>query len=50
MNGVVHRDWLSPQPTTVEHGDETLVVTSPGGFVGGISPSDLISHRAVPPT
>ena len=48
VNGVVHRDWLSPQPTTVEHVGETLTVTSPGGFVGGISPSNIISHPAVP--
>ena len=48
VNGVVHRDWLSPQPTTVEHAGETLIVTSPGGFVGGISPSNIISHPAVP--
>ncbi len=48
VNGVVHRDWLSPQPTTVEHVGETLTVTSPGGFVGGIGPSNIISHPAVP--
>ncbi len=47
VNGVVDRDWLSPQPTTVEHVGETLRVTSPGGLVGGISPSNIISHPAV---
>jgi ATP-dependent DNA helicase RecG len=45
---VVHRDWLSPHPTTVEHVGDTLTVTSPGGFVGGINPSNIISHPAVP--
>lgn len=48
VNGVVHRDWLSPQPTTVEHVGAMLTVTSPGGFVGGISPANIISHPAVP--
>lgn len=48
VNGVVHRDWLSPQPTTVEHIADTLTVTSPGGFIGGISPSNIITHPAVP--
>ncbi len=48
VNGVVHRDWLSPQPTTVEHVGAVLTVTSPGGFVGGISPANIISHPAVP--
>ncbi|MGH3266523.1 MAG: RNA-binding domain-containing protein, partial [Trebonia sp.] len=48
VNGVVHRDWLSPQPTTVEHVGDTLTVTSPGGFVGGITPANIITHPAVP--
>jgi ATP-dependent DNA helicase RecG len=47
VNGVVHRDWLSPQPTTVEHIGDTLTVTSPGGFIGGIAPSNIITHPAV---
>lgn len=48
VNGVVHRDWLSPLPTTVEHVGDTLTVTSPGGFIGGIAPSNIITHPAVP--
>ena len=48
VNGVVHRDWLSTLPTIVEHIGDTLTVTSPGGFVGGISPSNIITHPAVP--
>jgi ATP-dependent DNA helicase RecG len=47
VNGVVHRDWLSPQPTTVEHIGDSLTVTSPGGFIGGIVPSNIITHPAV---
>lgn len=47
VNGVVHRDWLSPQPTTVEHIGDTLTVTSPGGFIGGIAPSNILTHPAV---
>lgn len=48
VNGVAHRDWLSPEPTTVEHVGDTLTVTSPGGFIGGITPSNIITHPAVP--
>jgi len=48
VNGVVHRDWLSPEPTTVEHVGDMLTVTSPGGFIGGIAPSNIITHPAVP--
>lgn len=48
VNGVVHRDWHSSQPTVVEHVGDVLTVTSPGGFIGGVSPSNIISHPAVP--
>ena len=48
VNGVVHRDWLSPQPTTIEHVGDTLTVTSPGGFLGGVTPDNIITHPAVP--
>src|SRR5699024_4649715 len=47
VNGVTHRDWLSPLPTTVEHTGDTLTVTSPGGFIGGIGPTNIITHPAV---
>jgi hypothetical protein len=38
VNGVVHRDWLSSEPTAVEHIGDTLTVTSPGGLIGGLGP------------
>jgi ATP-dependent DNA helicase RecG len=48
INGAVHRDWLAPQPTTVEHAGDTITVTSPGGFVGGVGPFNIITHPSVP--
>jgi ATP-dependent DNA helicase RecG len=48
VNGVVHRDWQVPAPTVVEHVGDILTVTSPGGFIGGVSPSNIITHPAVP--
>ena len=48
VNGVIHRDWLSPQSTVVEHTGDMLAVTSPGGFLGGITPANIITHPAVP--
>ena len=48
MNGVVHRDWHSPQPITVEHIGDQMIVTSPGGFIGGVSATNIITHPAVP--
>ena len=48
VNGVAHRDWNSPQPTTVEHVGAKLTVTSPGGFPTGVSPSNIITHPSMP--
>lgn len=48
VNGAIHRDWLSSQPTTVEHIGSQLTVTSPGGFVGGVTPSNIITHPSAP--
>ena len=48
VNGIAHRDWMSPQPTTVEHVGDTLTVTSPGGFIGGVNPDNVITHPATP--
>lgn len=44
VNGVVHRDWASGAPTVVEHIGRTLVVTSPGGFIGGVTSENIITH------
>lgn len=44
VNGVAHREWGSPQPTTVEHIGRTIRVTSPGGFFGGVNESNIITH------
>lgn len=48
VNGIVHRDWAAPAPTVVEHTGSTLTVVSPGGFVGGITPSNIITHPSTP--
>ena len=48
VNGLVHRDWLAPRPTVIEHVGDTLTVTSPGGFVGGVTPDNIITHPAFP--
>jgi ATP-dependent DNA helicase RecG len=47
LNGLVHRDWMQPDPITVtwiEH-DSALEVVSPGGFVGGVNPDNLLTQR-----
>lgn len=48
VNGCVHRDWAQQEPTLVEHIGATLVVTSPGGFVGGVTPQNIITHPSQP--
>ena len=47
VNGITHRDWGSQLPTTVEHVGDTLAVSSPGGFIGGIEPGNIITHPPV---
>src|SRR5699024_2220186 len=48
VNGVIHRDWQTAAPTVVEHVGDSLIVTSPGGFIGGISPDNIITHPSTP--
>lgn len=48
INGLAHREWASDGPTTVEHVGATLVVNSPGGFVGGVTPDNIITHPSEP--
>lgn len=44
VNGVAHREWGVAEPTVVEHVGRTLRVTSPGGFVGGVTSENILSH------
>lgn len=49
VNGLVHRDWLAARPAVVEHIGDLLTVTSPGAFVGGVTPANIITHPVAPP-
>ena len=42
LNGVCHRDWNDPGPTTVEHIGNELRVTSPGGFIRDVTPDNIM--------
>ena len=44
VNAVAHRDWATRDPSTVEHIGRTLTVTSPGGFYGGVTSQNVITH------
>lgn len=47
VNGVIHRDWHTPEATTVEHVGDTFRVISPGDLIGGVTPDNIITHPAV---
>ena len=47
LNGIVHRDWHLHEPTaaTWVEADSALTVISPGGFVGGVTPENVLTQR-----
>ncbi|PRQ10376.1 hypothetical protein C1Y63_11805 [Corynebacterium sp. 13CS0277] len=45
LNGFVHRDWSTQDPTVVTIEQERLTVTSPGGFHGGVTPTTATSRH-----
>jgi ATP-dependent DNA helicase RecG len=48
VNGLAHRDWTAETATTIEHVGTTLVVSSPGGFIGGVTAENIITHPSAP--
>lgn len=48
LNALTHRDYSNPGEVLVRHSPQELVVTSPGGFVDGITPENILRHEAVP--
>ncbi|MGH8827841.1 MAG: ATP-binding protein, partial [Jiangellaceae bacterium] len=43
VNAVMHRDYRVPGTIQVEHASAKLRVTSPGGFVVGVSPANVLT-------
>lgn len=48
LNALTHRDYQHAGEVLVRHSVQELVVTSPGGFVDGITPENILRHEAVP--
>lgn len=48
VNAITHRDWQTPAATEIEHVADRFTVTSPGGFVGGVRPDNIITHPSAP--
>lgn len=47
LNAVTHRDYSDPGEILLRHTKRELVVTSPGGFVGGITVENILRHEPV---
>lgn len=45
LNALTHRDYTDPGEVLVRHSADELVVTSPGGFIAGISPANILRHE-----
>jgi ATP-dependent DNA helicase RecG len=43
VNAVMHRDYQAAGPVQVEHSDTRLAVTSPGDFVLGVTPQNILT-------
>lgn len=47
LNALVHRDYFLHQSVIVELRSGQIVVSSPGGFVGGVVPQNVLRHPPV---
>lgn len=45
LNALTHRDYTDPGEVLVRHSEDELVVTSPGGFIAGIAPENILRHE-----
>lgn len=47
LNAVTHRDYFARQGVTVALHRERLEITSPGGFIGGVTAENILRHPPV---
>jgi ATP-dependent DNA helicase RecG len=47
VNAFVHRDYLLPGTVFVKLYPDRLEITTPGGFLGGITPENILHHASV---
>jgi ATP-dependent DNA helicase RecG len=45
LNALIHRDYLEQGSVYVRHRVNEMVVSSPGGFFGGITPDNILHHE-----
>ncbi|MEI8371300.1 MAG: RNA-binding domain-containing protein [Planctomycetota bacterium] len=47
LNAVTHRDYTDPGEVLLRHTARELAITSPGGFLAGITPQNILRHEPV---
>jgi ATP-dependent DNA helicase RecG len=47
LNAVTHRDYADPGEVMIRHTERELMITSPGGFLGGITPSNILRQEPI---
>jgi len=47
LNAFIHRDYRIPGSVMLKHYKDKLIITNPGNFIGGISPSNILHHPPV---
>lgn len=47
LNAVTHRDYTDPNEVLIRHTRQEVVVTSPGGFLGDITPKNILRHEPI---
>lgn len=48
VNAMIHRSYETNGSVDVEHSPERLAITSPGGLVSGVTPSNILTHPSTP--
>lgn len=47
LNALTHRNYSDPNEVSIRHTKKELTVVSPGGFLGGITPQNILRHEPI---
>jgi len=47
MNAFTHRDYSIPGMVFIRNYHERFEINNPGGFVGGVTPANILRHQPV---
>jgi ATP-dependent DNA helicase RecG len=48
VNALVHRDHVTPGAVTLKLYPDRLEISNPGGFIGGVTPQNILHHPSAP--